>query len=127
MFYLDQTKNDLLWLQHNSEPWHIVEEKWKSTFKYRKDLLQSSSMPNNELTKIFNILKNPMGHTLIDWDFQELHKNSYGKLFSCFDNIFKILVELRKKTLNKNESLLLDIIENPQDNFASSKLKKFYH
>ncbi|XP_030762270.1 uncharacterized protein LOC115887090 [Sitophilus oryzae] len=116
----DQTKNDLLWLQHNTEPWHTVEEKWKSTFKYRKNLLESSSIPNDELTKIFNILKNPMGHTLIDWDFKELHEESYGKLFSGFDNIFKILVDLRRKTLNKNEHLLLDIIENPQDNFASN-------
>lgn len=122
-FDLDNVKEDIAWLQYNSEPWSTVEEKWKNTFAYRRKVLQSGSTGAQEITDIFKILKNPLGYVLIDWEFKELYKDSYGKLFVCFEKVFQILVQLRKHHLNKNECLLLEILGNPQqDNFSSSKL-----
>lgn len=65
--YDENIENDLQWLRNSSDPWSIVETKWKNTFQFRNKHLQNC---NNKQTiesymNEYPALKKPQGYTLV--------------------------------------------------------------
>lgn len=44
MCILEAVKNAIVWLEHSSEPWEEVMEKWKLTFSVRNEARTDSNM-----------------------------------------------------------------------------------
>lgn len=52
------------WLQLNSRPWDLVQDKWKKTFVIRKDILRKANQESTLLKKFWHF-KDPLGYQLV--------------------------------------------------------------
>lgn len=60
-------EEDITWLKHSSDPWYIVEEKWKRTCEHRiRNLHAGETGPTIEkYVEDFPALKTPLGYCLV--------------------------------------------------------------
>lgn len=115
MLFLDTTSDcegDVTWLKNNQDPWSEVQTKWSKTFHVRQVILKKD-LNVFEILSEFSIIKNPLGHTLIDADFQMRYPENYQAIFTKFEPVFKSLLEIRKRNLTPADNLILELIESP--------------
>lgn len=56
---------DILWLNHNNEPWDEVLQRWKNCFDYRRQVLNDDQSHFVKFAESWPILKNSLGYTLV--------------------------------------------------------------
>ncbi|XP_030750822.1 uncharacterized protein LOC115879167 isoform X2 [Sitophilus oryzae] len=100
----------ITWLKNNQEPWSDVVSKWNATYEYRQRLYMRHENLQ-EILAVFPIIQNPLGHRLIDIDFEKRFP-SHNLLYNNFETVFNKLLELKKKSLNQSDSLIVDIIKS---------------
>lgn len=60
----DKTKEQIVWLKHNYQPWSKVVEYWKETFSAR-EIEYSQTGPINDVIENWPSLRHNLGHTLV--------------------------------------------------------------
>lgn len=61
-YVLDKYKEDILWLQHNTEPWATVIKKWNDTYAVRRN---SSAQTVTEFIKEWSIMNDLRSNVLV--------------------------------------------------------------
>lgn len=97
-------EEDLTWLQHSSDPWYLVEEKWKSTCEKRiRNVHHSESPPTIEkYVDSFPALKTTVGYKLLEYDFKISHPDHAENLFINFPLLKSNILGLLKQRKSKN-------------------------
>ncbi|KAF9408398.1 hypothetical protein HW555_011901 [Spodoptera exigua] len=101
----ENVEDDLQWLRNSSEPWSLVEIKWKNTFKYRVTLLHKNHNDQTLESYIneYPALRKPLGYTLLNIDFEAAYRDQTNNLFVYFPVAkIKILDLLRKRKTKDN-------------------------
>ncbi|XP_031329053.1 uncharacterized protein LOC116160061 [Photinus pyralis] len=89
----DLEQASLNWLKHNIEPW------------------STADITLSDIYEEWTILKQPLGHTLIDHDFEKLFPDVGNLFYNNWDVVLLKLIEIRKHVLNETDQLLLDILK----------------
>ncbi|CAH0547165.1 unnamed protein product [Brassicogethes aeneus] len=107
----NDNNEDILWLQHNFEPWEKVLEKWKNTYHFR---MSNSKVTNvTEYFALWPVLHDIRGDVLISLDFERLYPQSqvsfYLKWNSFFEQVLKSKIgEIRDVQIKELHKLLLE-------------------
>lgn len=67
-FLMKNVEKDLLWLKNSTQPWNLVEEKWKETAKQRIRNLHHNQDNQHTVESYLNTypaLRTPQGYTLV--------------------------------------------------------------
>ena len=107
-FLADTQESELiLWLQNNIFPPEEVLNKWKATFKARREaLLRTNSDDEGDKAykyiQSYPFLKQPLGYSLLESDFDQLYEEKKLRLFALWKTVAPKVIEAVKGYARKN-------------------------
>lgn len=119
------TADKITWLKNSLEPWHLVEENWLATAKYRLRCNYEKPGTLQEYFEEYPVLKRPTGYLLLLKDFEVLHKDKVDGLYTNIVNLRKNVIDLAKQ---KGTNIRDKDIKQNINNYVSAATtgKNFY-
>lgn len=87
--------DDITWIKNSTEPWKILEEKWKNTIYYRQE--EAKDLTISKYMALYPGLKKPTGYHLLCIDFDALYPEAKDNLYKYFGLSKKAIFELANK------------------------------
>lgn len=103
---------DLKWLKNNSQPFTLVQEKWRNTTQARTDQFPETI---SAYFKLYNVLNNPLGYLLLETDFNNVYPGKENYLINKWNNIYKLILKLSE---NSSCKFLKDILVRHKQQYA---------
>ncbi|KAG5876833.1 hypothetical protein JTB14_014162 [Gonioctena quinquepunctata] len=107
-----------IWLLHNSDPWTNVENKWDLLYDKRREQKCESAA---EFLKLWSVLNDPRGISLIVKDFERLFPSSSMSFYVKWEPFYKSILEYKKNIAS--EKLLMSLIEKIESTENTSDVK----
>ncbi|XP_074032341.1 uncharacterized protein isoform X2 [Leptinotarsa decemlineata] len=101
-----QDDQNYIWLLHNSDPWTTVENKWDLLYDKRREQKCESAA---EFLKLWSVLTDPRGISLIAKDFERLYPSSSMSFYVKWEPFFESVLEYKKNIAV--DKLLVSLIE----------------
>lgn len=111
----NNAEEDLTWLKSSSEPWDLVQSKWKATLSERFRDLRKPVYSIEQYFDDYPALQKPQGYKLLVDDFNESYPNYANNFYLNFPSIKSKLIELVSRKATKNDIYLNDLINLAKD------------
>lgn len=94
---------DIEWIKVSTEPWKLLEEKWKNTTKHRQK--EAANMTISEYMALYPGLKKPTGYHLLCIDFDNMYPEAKDNMYRYFMLCKKRILDLASTKFKSNASM----------------------
>ncbi|CAH0721225.1 unnamed protein product, partial [Brenthis ino] len=95
--------DDVAWIKSSTEPWKILELKWKNTINFRQE--EAKKLTISQYMALYPGLKKPTGYHLLCIDFDALYPDAKDNLYKYFVLSKKAIFELANKKYITNKGM----------------------
>ncbi|XP_061705731.1 uncharacterized protein LOC133516791 [Cydia pomonella] len=110
----EDVSDDVAWIKASTEPWKLLEQKWKTTTKHR--LEETKNMTVTEYMAQYPGLKKPTGFHLLTIDFDTMYPGTSDNLYKYFmlskQSIFQLASSKHKLVREKFQGVNAEEADN---------------